>query len=58
MDNQVVLVIAGSGSELPRLKQYAKVLGVEKQVRFTGFIDEADKVAWYNLADVYVTASS
>ena len=58
MPNQVTLVIGGSGSELANLKAYAASLGLENHVRFTGFISEADKVAFYNLADIYVTTSS
>lgn len=54
----VILVIAGSGPELTKLEMQATSLGINQQVRFTGFVAEADKVAFYNMADVYVSASS
>jgi glycosyltransferase involved in cell wall biosynthesis len=53
----VVYVIAGSGSDIPRLKARAEDLGVADSVRFTGFIAEDEKPHLYNLADVYVMPS-
>ena len=53
----IVYIIAGSGSDLPRLKQKAIDLGVGGAVRFTGFVSEDEKPDLYNLADVYVMPS-
>jgi glycosyltransferase involved in cell wall biosynthesis len=52
-----VYLIAGSGSDVPRLKVKARSLGIDDSVRFTGFVSEADKRDLYNLADVYVMPS-
>jgi glycosyltransferase involved in cell wall biosynthesis len=54
---EVVYIIAGTGSDIPRLKQRAHDLGVADSVRFTGFIAEDEKPDLYNLADVYVMPS-
>ena len=53
-----VLVVAGQGPEWPKLRALSERLSVSNHVRFTGFIPEAEKVAVYNLADVYVSTSS
>lgn len=53
----VVYIIAGSGSDTPRLKRRANDLGVADSVRFTGFVSEDEKPDLYNLADVYVMPS-
>jgi glycosyltransferase involved in cell wall biosynthesis len=52
-------VIAGAGdeTELRRLREIARELGVENRVVFFGFVSEADKPALYNASDVYVMAS-
>ncbi len=50
----LVYMIVGEGDDRPRLQTKAKSLGVEKQVVFTGFIPEAEKVDYYRLADTYV----
>lgn len=54
---QLALVIAGSGPEMASLTAHAAALGVAQAVRFPGYIAEADKVDWYNLADVFVFPS-
>lgn len=56
--DQVILVIAGSGPELTKLKTYAAYLGIENYVRFPGFVTEAQKIDLYNLADIYVSTSN
>lgn len=50
-------VIAGGGSDLPRLRKLATSLGVGARVIFTGFFDERDKPDLYNLASAYVMPS-
>ena len=52
------LVIAGSGPLERSLKRRVETLGLGEVVVFTGRVSEADKVAYYNLADVVVSASS
>lgn len=56
-DPGIVYIIAGTGSDVPRLKQKATALGVAASVRFTGFVSEDEKPDLYNLADVYVMPS-
>jgi len=45
-------VIVGDGDDRPRLEALAQKLGLGTEVRFTGFIPEADKVRWYRRAAV------
>lgn len=49
----LVYVIAGKGSDQPRLEALAGELGVAPHVRFVGFVPEADLAAAYRSADVY-----
>lgn len=51
------LVLAGFGALVPELKKQVKALGIEDQVVFTGFVDEADKPLIYNAATMFVIAS-
>lgn len=53
----VHLVLAGSGPQEAELRRSAQELGVAEQVTFTGYLAEADKVAYYNLADLFVFPS-
>src|SRR5205085_1990385 len=50
-------LIVGDGSDRSRLEAKAEALGVRDSVVFTGYIPESEKVAHYNLADVYVMPS-
>ena len=50
-------LIVGDGSDRARLEAKVKALGLSAQVIFAGRIPEAEKVAHYNLADVFVLAS-
>jgi phosphatidyl-myo-inositol dimannoside synthase len=50
---EVVYVIAGSGDDRARLEALALAHGVADHVRFPGYVEEADKVALYRLADVF-----
>jgi len=45
-------VIVGDGDDKPRLQALAAKLGLAEDVRFTGFIPEAEKVNWYRRAAV------
>lgn len=51
------LILAGRGESEEALRGQATQLGLEDDVYFGGFVPEAEKVAWYNLADVFVFPS-
>jgi glycosyltransferase involved in cell wall biosynthesis len=51
LPDDVVYLIAGTGDDLPRLKQRGG------RIVFTGLFPESEKRALYNLADVYVMPS-
>lgn len=50
-----VLVLPGSGALLQECKDLAASLGVERQVRFPGYV--TDMAPWYAMADFAVSAS-
>jgi phosphatidylinositol alpha-1,6-mannosyltransferase len=50
-------LIVGDGSDRARLEAKARVHGLSDHVIFAGRIPEAEKVAHYNLADLYVMPS-
>lgn len=58
MGDRVRLLIAGLGSEEKALRRKARDLSIADKVVFAGYVPEADKVRFYNLADVYVHSSS
>ena len=47
-------LIAGDGSDRPRLEQKVRHLGLESHVFFAGHIDESEKADHYRLADAFV----
>jgi glycosyltransferase involved in cell wall biosynthesis len=51
-------LVVGDGGDRTRLETKARDLGVSDCVIFTGKIPESEKVAHYNLVDVYVMPSS
>ena len=51
-------LIVGEGSDRGRLEAKVEALGLSDRVIFTGYISESEKVAHYNLADVYVMPST
>jgi glycosyltransferase involved in cell wall biosynthesis len=51
------LDIAGSGDDVPRLKEMARGLGMESWTHFLGFVTEARKVDLYGAAQVVVNSS-
>lgn len=57
LPGDVVYLIAGGGTDAPRLRQRARDLGVAARVIFTGVFSEEEKCDLYNLADVYVMPS-
>jgi glycosyltransferase involved in cell wall biosynthesis len=40
---EIALVVIGEGADRPRLERLAGELGMDDRIRFTGFIDEAEK---------------
>ncbi len=54
---RLVYVVAGEGPDKERLREKARKLGLEKQVVFTGMVDESRKNELYNAADVFVMPS-
>ncbi len=57
-ESEVRLVVAGSGPEESHLRELSRKLGITGHVVFTGYVPEADKVHYYNLADVFVQTSN
>ena len=53
----LVYVIAGGGTDAPRLAKKSAAAGLARQIVFTGLFDEASKPDLYNLADVYAMPS-
>jgi glycosyltransferase involved in cell wall biosynthesis len=53
----LVLKIAGSGDDVPRLKAKAKALGMDGWTEFLGFVSEQRKVELYGEARVAVNSS-
>lgn len=56
-DKQAVLVVAGEGPSKKKMLSETKRLGIENRVVFVGFVDEAEKVKFYNLADIVLLPS-
>ncbi len=52
------LVIAGGGPLGADLERRARALGLGSRVVFTGYVPEAEKVDYFNLADVFVFPSA
>ena len=53
----LVYMIVGDGTDRERLEKKAEELGVQKQVIFAGYVEEAEKADYYRLADLYVMPS-
>ncbi len=52
--SDIVYLIGGKGREEPRLRELTSQLGLESQVRFLGFVPDADLPTIYNLCDIFV----
>jgi len=50
----VAYLIAGEGTDRPRLEEKAKALGVSGRVVFAGYIPESEKADHYRLSDVFL----
>jgi phosphatidylinositol alpha-1,6-mannosyltransferase len=53
-DPTIRYLVVGDGSDLPSMREHAESLKVTDHVIFAGRINEAEKVAHYQLADAYV----
>lgn len=53
----VILIFAGSGILKDSIEAKAKFLGIEDKVRFSGFVKEKEKPAYYNLSDMVLLPS-
>lgn len=53
----IMYLVVGDGDDRARLADKARSLGVGDKVVFAGYINEAEKVGHYRLADVYVMPS-
>ena len=51
-------LVVGDGDDRPRLEARAAALGVAEQVRFSGWIPDAEKLAHYRLADAFAMPGS
>jgi len=51
------LVIGGKGPLTTELKQVVSQLGLEKKVKFLGYVPDEDIVPWYQAADVVIIPS-
>ncbi len=49
--------VVGDGDDLPRLESLARDLGIADRVHFTGRVDQAELLACYARADLFILAS-
>lgn len=54
----LVYLVAGDGDDLERLQKKAQRLGLRDHVIFAGYVPEAEKLALYRTADVFVMPGS
>jgi glycosyltransferase involved in cell wall biosynthesis len=52
----LVYLLCGEGTDRPRLEAKARAAGIGERVVFAGYVDEAEKVDHYRLADCFVLA--
>lgn len=55
--DDVILLVAGTGSDYDRLVQLADELGIRDKVRFPGYIPVEETILYYSLGWVYVLPS-
>ena len=55
--DDVRLLLVGRGESEETLRQQSLELGLAQAVCFAGHVPEAEKVAWYNLANLFVQPS-
>ncbi len=52
--NDVVFVVAGTGDQLAEMKNSVRILGIEENFEFTGFVSENYSLKIYRDSDVFV----
>ena len=57
-NKDIVLIIGGEGLYLKNLKNKVEKLNMEHYVRFVGLIPPEDTYKYYNIADIFVSAST
>ncbi|MBR5662409.1 MAG: glycosyltransferase family 4 protein [Bacilli bacterium] len=57
-DKNIILLIGGDGPYKKQIEKQVKDLGIEKNVRFTGMIPPKNTYKYYQLADLFVCAST
>lgn len=57
-NKDIVLIIGGDGPHLKHLKNKVEKLNVGHYVRFVGLIPPKDTYKYYNIADIFVSAST
>ena len=55
---QAVLLVAGGGPARESLERWAQELGLAEQVKFCGMIEPSGTPAFYQMADLFVCAST
>ena len=58
MNKNVILLIGGDGPYKKQIESQVKKLGIQKYVRFTGMIPPKNTYKYYQLADLFVCAST
>ncbi|MGQ0732038.1 MAG: glycosyltransferase family 4 protein [Acidobacteriota bacterium] len=53
----LMLVLVGEGPQQAALEARARELGVGEEVRFVGYVPQAETAAWYRSADVFALSS-
>jgi glycosyltransferase involved in cell wall biosynthesis len=53
----VYLLVLGNGPLAPALQELARGLGVEKRIRFLGYVNEEEKFRILQLSDIFVSTS-
>jgi glycosyltransferase involved in cell wall biosynthesis len=52
------LIIAGRGPVQRKLENQVADMGMEKKIKFVGYVSDADKVRYYSAADAFILAST
>ena len=57
MHNRDVQFVFVGGGRVNEFRELARRLGIDEHVRFTGYVDEKEKLLYYNSADIFVFPS-
>lgn len=58
MPSAMLVIVGPDDGYLPQVKRQVQAMGIQKWVRFTGYLDGADKLEAYQAASVYVLPST